>query len=559
MRENPPVWPYTLPMSLLGPKPTPYEPVAWSKLPFGERGRQVCEAWALDGYGSPPAVYVVHIVKIALYILAWIGWCKFTPGLGSISHIREWWLSPIAFEKAIVWSMLFEGVGLGCGFGPLTGHYFPPFGGALYFLRPGTTKLAWNATWPVIGGVKRTWFDVALYLAIVVCLVRALVVAAPGFGEFVPIIILVPILGLCDRTTLLAFRAEHFGTAIICFAFGGNWIAGAKCVQIALWFWAGFSKLNHHFATVVCVMTSNGPFTRMGWFRKLMYRQYPSDLRPSRFASRLAHAGTALELGTAVAFTVLHGPIGLVVGIVMALALHAFITSNVPMGVPLEWNVIAVYSVFALFWAHPGVTLLDVRPELGAILVVLLVGVPLYGNFYPERVSFLLAMRYYAGNWPYSVWLFRGESYRKLDKLTKSSAWVYDQLDHFYDRATSIGLVGKVIAFRLMHLQGRALPALISKAVDDLNEYEYLDGEIVAGMALGWNFGDGHLHNEALLGAVQAQCGFEAGELRCVFVEAQPLGKHTMQWRICDAATGQLAAGQVEISAMRARQPWHLE
>ena len=118
-------------------------------------------------------------------------------------------------------------------------------------------------------------------------------------------------------------------------------------------------------------------------------------------------------------------------------------------------------------------------------------------------MSFLLAMRYYAGNWAYSVWLFRGDSYRKLDTLTtKSAPWVYDQLARFYDRLTAVGLVGKVMAFRSMHLHGRALPVLIPKAVERLEDYEWLDGEIVAGLVLGWNFGDGHLHREQLLESV---------------------------------------------------------
>jgi len=225
--------------------------------------------------------------------------------------------------------------------------------------------------------------------------------------------------------------------------------------------------------------------------------------------------------------------------------------------VPIEWNVMVVYGAFALFWAHPDVTLLDLGSlPLAIFLGVVLVVLPLAGNLFPGRLSFLVAMRYYAGNWAYSVWLFRGDSYRKLDRLTKSSAWVYDQLDRFYDRATSVGLVGKVMAFRLMHLHGRALPVLIPKAVDRLEDYEYLDGEIVAGLVLGWNFGDGHLHREGLLRAVQAQCDFEAGELRCIFVEAQPLGRPTMAYRIHDAKTGLLEQGELDVAALRQRQPW---
>jgi hypothetical protein len=539
------------------PVPVPYDPVAWAKQPFAARARMVCQAWALQGYGTPLAIYLIHVLKIGLYVGAWIVFCSATPGLGGLATIGDWWLSPIAFQKAILWSMVFEGLGLGCGFGPLTGHYFPPMGGALHFLRPGTTKLAVFPRLPLLGGTRRSWLDVGLYLALLVLSFRALVAPALDAGMIVPIVVIVPVIGLADRTIFLALRAEHYWTTLVCFAVAGNWIAGAKAVQIALWFWAGFSKLNHHFPTVVCVMISNSPLLRLPGLRRRMYRSYPDDLRPSRLAVAMSHAGTALELSVPIILLVSPGGTSLVIGIILMLALHLFITGNVPLGVPIEWNVMVVYGAFALFWAHPEVTVQDLgSPALAVFLAIMLVGLPLFGNLVPSRLSFLLAMRFYAGNWAYGVWLFRGESYRKLDRLTKASPWVYDQLDRFYDRPTSIGLVGKVMGFRLMHLQGRALSVLIPKAVERLEDYEYVDGEIVAGIVLGWNFGDGHLHREPLLRAVQDQCGFLPGELRCIFVEGQPFGRATMAYRIHDAATGLLEDGTLDVRAMRQRQPW---
>lgn len=544
-------------MSLMRPSPVPYDPLDWVKKPFTERARMVCEAWALQGYGTPLAIYLIHVLKIAFYVGAWIVFCGRSPTLGGLSTIADWGLSPLAFQKAILWSMVFEGLGLGCGFGPLTGHYFPPMGGVLHFLRPGTTKAAVFPRLPVLGGTRRTLLDVGLYLALLVLAFRALVAPTLGASQLVPIAVIVPVVGLCDRTIFLALRAEHYWTTIVCFAAAGNWIAGAKAVQIALWFWAGFSKLNHHFPSVVCVMTSNSPVLRFAWLRRRMYRSYPDDLRPSRLAVGMSYAGTALELGVPIILMLSPGGPSLVVGIALMLVLHTFITSNVPLGVPIEWNVMVVYGAFALFWSHPEVTVLDLgSPGLAVFLAVMLVGVPLFGNLVPGRLSFLLAMRFYAGNWAYGVWLFRGDSYRKLERLTKASPWVYEQLDRFYDRPTSIGLVGKVMGFRLMHLQGRALPVLIPKAVERLEDYEYVDGEIVAGIVLGWNFGDGHLHREDLLAAVQGQCGFLPGELRCIFVEGQPFGRSTMAYRIHDAATGQLDAGTLDVREMRQRQPW---
>lgn len=539
-------------MRLLQPTPPPYDPLAWSALPLEERGRLVCQAWALQGYGTPPAAYALYAVKIALYVLAWVAWCGFTPGLGGLATVDSWWLHPVAFQKAILWSMLFEGLGLGCGSGPLTGRYHPPIGGALYFLRPGTTKLAAH---PALG-VRRSWLDVALYLAIVVGLVAALTAAVPPRWLLAALAIAVPALGVLDRTTFLAFRSEHYWTTLVCFVVVDDWVAAAKAVQLALWFWAGVSKLNHHFPSVVCVMTSNGPFTRWPALRRAMYRRFPDDLRPSRLAVWLAHAGTALELAVPCVLAFAGGGTALTVGLVLMIALHVYITSNVPMGVPLEWNVMVVYGGFALFHAHPDVSAFAVTWPLAGFLLAMLVGGPLAGNLWPHRWSFLLSMRYYAGNWAYGVWLFRGDSYRKLARLTTSAPWVHDQLARFYDRPTAVGLVGKVLGFRLMHLHGRALPALIPRAVDDFERREYVDGELIAGLVLGWNFGDGHLHREPLLRAVQAQCGFEPGELRCVFVEAQPLGRSTLAYRIVDAATGERERGELDVADLRARQPW---
>jgi hypothetical protein len=238
------------------------------------------------------------------------------------------------------------------------------------------------------------------------------------------------------------------------------------------------------------------------------------------------------------------------------LLLHAFITSNVPMGVPLEWNVMMVYGGFFLFYAHADVSLLSMSGATALVLLALCVAVPLLGNLRPDRVPFLLAMRYYAGNWAYSVWLFRKGSERKLRGLVGSSGWIYDQLERLYDRATAVGVVGKVMAFRLMHLHGRLLPRLVPKAVERFEDYEWIDGEVVAGMVLGWNFGDGHLHREQLLHAMQAQCGFEPGELRCIMVEAQPLGQDTLHYRILDASTGLLEQGQGRVSELRSAPPW---
>src|SRR3954470_14655209 len=165
-------------MDLPKPKLPPYDIRAWQREPFAVRMKMVCQAWARDGCGTPWPIYVVYLVKVALYVGGWCFFCSFTPGLGDPRTIGAWWAAPEAFQKALLWSMAFEGLGLGCGSGPLTGRYFPPIGGALYFLRPGTTKLPLFPGLPLLGGDRRTLLDVALYLAHYAFLVRALVAPA---------------------------------------------------------------------------------------------------------------------------------------------------------------------------------------------------------------------------------------------------------------------------------------------------------------------------------------------------------------------------------------------
>jgi hypothetical protein len=537
---------------LIKPVPPPYDPLEWARKPFVEKSQMVCRAWAMQGYGTPIAVYLAYVVKIALYIAGWMLACGQSPGMGGLHDISRWWMEPVAYQKAILWSMLFELLGLGCGSGPLTGRYVPPIGGALYFLRPGTTKL------PLVKalGHRRGLLDVGLYALEIGLLGYALSSPTPPGSVLAAIAVVTVALGVLDKTLFLAARGEHYWTTVAVFALTSSWIPGAKAMHAALWFWAGVSKLNHHFPSVVGVMTSNSPFTRFELVRRLMYRSYPHDLRPSTLATLAGHAGTLLELAVPLVLLVGRGDTVTLVGLGLMLMLHCFITSNVPMGVPLEWNVVMVYGGFFLFWKNAGIGIGEMT--LPVLVLVGFMGfvVPLLGNLFPSKIPFLLAMRYYAGNWAYSVWFFRGKAHEKLDRLTKSSGWVHDQLGVLYDRATAVGLVGKVIAFRLMHLHGRLLGELLPRALPRFEDYEWMDGEIVAGLVLGWNFGDGHLHREDLLEAVQDQCAFDDGELRVIMVEAQPVGRSTLHWRIHDAKAGLLEEGHANVHELRKRQPW---
>jgi hypothetical protein len=535
------------------------DPVPVPGRSFSELVREGCEGYVLQGIGLPVPAYLFHAVKLVAFVLGWMFFCSFTPGLGSPWHLGTWWLEGIAFQKAFIWACLIEVLGLGCMSGPLGFHIWPPFTAFLHFLRPGTIKLAPFPNLPLFGGTTRTWLDVTLYAAFLASLLRALVATTIGTAQLVPIVVLLPLCGLGDKTILLAARVEHHFAMIICFVLAGNWIAGCKAVQLAIWFWAGVSKLTVAFGYVIPVMTVNNPLVRSPSLRRRMFRSYPHDLSPSRLGRTMAHAGTFLEFAAPLTllFVTHAGPL-LVVGMLLVLMLHGFILGNMPAGAVFEWTLVSLYAAFFLFVGHPQVTVLDIDSlPLALYLVVGLILLPLIGNLVPSRVSFLVAMRYYAGNWAWNAWLVRGDSYKKLNRVKRASPLFREQLERFAPQeATHMDSRG--MAFRSLHLQGRTLGLLLPRALSGrpFQEYNYVDGENVAGSVLGWNFGEGHLCDQRLLHCIQEHCHFEDGELRAITVESQPLLGSTLHWRIVDAKRGVLEEGDVQLDELARRAPW---
>ena len=534
-------------------------PIASSGQTFTQLVRAGCEGYVLQGIGLPIAAYVFHAVKLCLYVLGWTFFVSFTPGLGSPWTLGSWWNEGIAFQKAFLWACMIEALGFGCMSGPLGFRIWPPFTAFLHFLRPGTIKLAPWPRLPLFGGVTRSWLDVALYAGFIASLVRALVAPAIGTAEVLPVVVFLFLCALADKTIVLAARVEHHGAMIVCFLLGGVWIAGCKAVQLAIWFWAGVSKLTVAFGYVIPVMTVNNPLVRSASFRRRMFVSFPDDLRPSRLGRAMAHAGTFLEFAAPLTllFVSKPGPL-LVLGMIFVLLLHGFIIGNMPAGAVFEWNLVSLYSAFFLFVGHPDVTLLDIDSlPLALYLVVALIVLPLLGNLVPSRVSFLVAMRYYAGNWAWNAWAFRGDSHQKLDRLKRAAPLLQDQLRRFAPEEAA-HMDSRGMAFRSLHLQGRCLGLLLPKALGGrpLEEYRYVDGENVAGSVLGWNFGEGHLCDQHLLACIQAECDFEDGELRVITVESQPLLGSTLHWRIFDARRGLLAEGDAHLSDLAGRAPW---
>ncbi|OBG30854.1 hypothetical protein A5672_01615 [Mycobacterium alsense] len=569
-------------MGFMSPELPDADPDTWQAQSRATRLRIVTRHWAEHGFGTPYAVYLLYALKIGLYVAAPAAIISLTPGLGGLGRIGDWWTQPIVYQKFIVFTLLFEVLGFGCGSGPLTGRFMPPIGGFLFWLRPNTIRLPpWPGKVPFTRGDTRTVVDVALYAVVLAGGVWALlspgtggpVTAAAGSGAqvglldpvtVVPTIVALALLGLRDKTIFLAARGEHYWLKLLVFFFPFvDQVAAFKIIMLGLWWGAATSKLNHHFPYVVSVMTSNNALLRSRLFTRLKHALYldpVDDLRPSWLPKLMAHVGgTTAEL-------LVPGILVLVAGgqpwrwflIAFMVIFHLNILSNLPMGVPLEWNVFFIFSLFYLFGHYGYITVYDFGTPLLPLALVTVIAVALIaGNMFPQQISFLPAMRYYAGNWATSVWCFRPGAEEKIEStVVKSSPLVARQLASLYDPKTAEIMIDKVAAFRAMHLHGRALNALLPRAITNEADYKIREGEIVAGPLVGWNFGEGHLHNEQLLEAVQRRCGFAEGDVRVIVLEGQPIHIQKQWYRILDAKAGLIEAGYVEVADMLTRQPW---
>jgi hypothetical protein len=548
----------------------------WNKGSRAQKIVPMARHWAETGFGTPVALHLFYVVKIGLYILG--GWliALSTKGIDGFTNVAAWWTEPIVFEKVVLYTMLFEVIGLGCGFGPLNNRFFPPMGSILYWLRPKTIRLPpWPGRIPLTRGDARTPVDVLLYAALLVLLVVAL--CADGTGPVLPgahvgvlpmwhiwaILGVLALAGLRDKVIFLAARGEVYGSFTVAFLFAGygvDLIIAAKLVCMVIWLGAATSKLNHHFPFVISTMMSNNPVLRPKFIKRAFFEHFPDDLRPGRPSRFTAHFSTLIEGAVPLVLFFSHGGWPTYLAAFVMLCFHFGILSAIPMGVPLEWNVFMMFCVVTLFVGHADIGITDLTSPWPLVLFAVVAGTVVIGNLFPRKVSFLPGMRYYAGNWDTSLWCIKPSASEKIEKnIVAIASMPATQMERYYgspENAQMYLYMG--YAFRAFNTHGRALFTLAHRAMAGQNEdgYTLTDGERIVSTAIGWNFGDGHMSNEQLVAALQERCHFEPGEVRIVMLDAQPIHQQTQQYRLVDAATGEFERGYVKVRDMVTRQPW---
>jgi hypothetical protein len=549
----------------------------WSKGTRAQKIIPMARHWAEVGFGTPVVLHLFYVIKILLYVLvAWL-LALTTNGIDGFTNVASWYAEPIVFEKVVLYTMLFEVIGLGCGFGPLNNRFFPPMGSILYWLRPNTIRLPpWPTRVPFTKGTSRTPVDAVLYGALVVVLLIAVFSdgtgPVPALGTTVgvlpmwqiwTILGLLAVLGLRDKVIFLAARGEVYASFTVAFLFVGygvDMIIAAKLVCLVIWLGAATSKLNKHFPFVISTMMSNNPVFRPRFIKRMFFEHFPDDLRPGRLSRWLAHFSTAIEGLVPLVLFFSHGGWPTYIAAFVMLCFHFGILSSIPMGVPLEWNVFMMFSVLALFVGHAEVGLGDMTTPLPVLLFVVVAGTVVIGNLFPRKVSFLPGMRYYAGNWDTGLWCVKPSAAAKIEKhIVSIASMPQAQMERYYGSPETAQMYLYMgYAFRAFNTHGRAMFSLAHRAMAGQNEDDYVltDGERICSTAIGWNFGDGHMHNEQLIEALQERCHFEPGEIRVLLLDAQPIHKQRQEYRLVDPATGEFERGYVNVADMVTRQPW---
>ncbi|MFJ9315045.1 DUF3556 domain-containing protein [Pimelobacter simplex] len=587
-------------MGFLKPAPEPMPPAEFLALPLRERIRVLSTNWVTAGFNTPRMLHVVYILKmLGLYFAVGLAITSATTDHVAFTDPGTWFDNVVVYQKLAIWLMLLEVIGLGGAFGPLCGHFVPMLGNIRYWLRPGTIRMApWGRHVPLTGGDERTIADVLLYVAVLASLCYPLLVHADpvpllpaGTGPqelvpplaFVPILVTMPLMGLRDKVVFLAARSEQYLPVMLFSAtFGAivladgataadfvNLVVAFKIIICVVWIGAGVSKLGEHFINVVPPMVSNSP-GQLDVVKRLHYRNAPDDIRPSRLAWFMAHVGgTTVEIIIPVVLLLTTNDTVALLGAVAMLVFHVYITSTFPLAVPLEWNVYFGYIAIVL-WAGLGdgfhASTYNIwefsEPLLLIPVFALLLFGPVLGNLRPDLVSFLPSMRQYAGNWASAVWTMRPGIEERFNELPLVENQV-DQLQRMqpmpYAADEAEMTIQKALAWRSMHSQGRGLFSVLYEHLDDIETRAVREGEFVCNTVVGWNFGDGHLHDERLVAAIQKRLQLAPGDLVVAYCESQATPWRTsrpQEYRVIDAALGVVERGTWDVRDCVREQPW---
>lgn len=586
------------------------DPEELIRRPLQARLKFLSKEWGEWGFGAARKIPVMYLAKLfgawliggALIITLTSQLNPFDPG--------AWWTNPIVYQKLVVLTMLLEAIGIAGSWGPLAGKFGPLTGGILFWSRPGTIKMSPYKWVPFTGGSRRTIADVFLYYGFLFSMGTA--VFLPGqsaaqlpalerFQQFLtdpengmpswlsqnaasfqliqttPLIIAVIFLlliGLRDKIIFLAARAEQYLLPITFFIVFPNlfevtdMIIALKIFLVTVWVGAGFSKLNKHFSLVLPAMLSNTPFWPPRWLKKKAFKDFENDdLRPGPLAHFLSHGmGTIVEICAPLTMlfvvgTALGGQTIVTLTTLLMVGFCFFIISTFPVAVPLEWNLLFAICAVFFFIGYPnsaGFSVFDMsEPWMPFAVIAIPVFLVIFGSLRPDKVSFLASLRQYGGNWATALWAIHPDAEKKLHRVYRPTTDQIDQLQTMglpYPLAEAF--LEMTLGWRSLHSQARGLFSLLLKNVPDIDHRRIREGEFSCNAMIGFNFGEGHFHNEELIAAIQEEAKFEPGEFIVAWVESEALWHGYQEYKLIDAALGVVERGRWQVKDAVAEQPW---
>src|SRR6202008_180834 len=222
-------------------------PDTFMHMPLMERMRILTTEWVDHGFGAARMAHTIYIAKLVFfYALGGVLVATLTSGLSPL-HLSQWWNQPIVYEKAVLWTVVLELIGVAGSWGPLAGKVKPMTGGILFWARPGTIRLRPWKWVPLTDGDQRTWFDVGLYIVLMISIAVPLVLPGAHSDSL--------------SAAMPANTSGLVNPALIIFAVFPvvNMIIALKLLIGVVWIGAGVSKLGLHFPNVIPPMVSNSP------------------------------------------------------------------------------------------------------------------------------------------------------------------------------------------------------------------------------------------------------------------------------------------------------------
>src|ERR1700728_183102 len=145
----------------------PVDPPTFVRQPYLERMQTLSRHCVDYCFGGPKITAVIYLVKLVVFFaFGGILVGTLTSHMNPF-HPSVWFDQPVFYEKAVLWTVLLECLGVAGSWGPLAGHFAPMTGGFKHYARPRTIRLPpWPDAVPFTAGDERTPGDALLYVAL---------------------------------------------------------------------------------------------------------------------------------------------------------------------------------------------------------------------------------------------------------------------------------------------------------------------------------------------------------------------------------------------------------